>query len=75
MHPATDTSAADTDNAKHPIIAVVYLHEFDDPNDDLLPATTEEFREITRYVSDGGSATDYSGEELLVRTIASAIWS
>ena len=73
--PLTDSGAADDTNAKHPTIVVQYEHTFDDPDDDLLPATSDESREITRYVEDGGSATDYSGEEPLVRTVAAAIWT
>lgn len=75
VHPAADTSAADDTNAKHPTLAVIYVHTFDDPDDSLLPAQTEEFREIKRFVEDGGSATDYSGEDTLIGTIAAAIWT
>lgn len=75
VYEASDSSADDTSNSKHPVLTVHYLHTFDDPDDDVLPAVSEESREITRYVEDGGAATDYSGEELLVRTVAAAIWT
>jgi hypothetical protein len=75
VHPLADSGAESTANAKHPTIIVQYEHTFDDPDDDLLPAKTDESREITRYVEDGGSATDYSGEDALVRTVADAIWT
>jgi len=75
VSPAEDTSAADSANAKYPTIEVNYQELFDDPDDSLLPVTTNRYVYLSRYVEDGGSATDYSGEEALVRTIAAAIWT
>lgn len=75
VHPVADSSAADSSNSKHPTLEITYDHTFDDPSDDVLPASVLETRTISKYVEDGGSATDYSGEELLVRTIAASIWS
>lgn len=75
VHPLADSSAADSANAKHPTLEIVYRYTFDDPNDNILPAMVEDTITISRYVEDGGSATDYSGEEALVRTVAAAIWT
>ena len=73
--PAEDTAAADTANAKHPTVEVTYQELFDDPDDSLLPVTTNRYVELKKYVEDGGSATDYSGEEQLVRDVCGGIWS
>ena len=75
VHPSADTSAADNTNAKHPPLELVYRYTFDDPDDSVLPAGVEHIVTISRYVEDEGSATDYSAEDVLVRTIAAAIWA
>jgi len=73
--PAEDTSAADSANAKHPIIEVTYQELFDDSEDALLPVTTTRYVLLKKYVEDGGSATDYSGEDQLVQDVCGGIWS
>jgi len=75
VRPAADTSAADNTNVKHPTLEIVYRYTFDDPDDNVLPAAVEDIITISRYVEDGGSATDYSGEDTLVGTVAAAIWT
>ena len=72
---AQDTSAEDTSNAKHPTVEVIYEEFFDDPDDSLLPITTSRAVYLHKYVEDGGSATDYSGEDQLVQDVCGAIWS
>ena len=72
---AQDSSAADTTNAKHPTVEVIYEEFFDDPDDSLLPITTSRVVYLSKYVEDGGSATDYSGEDQLVQDVCGAIWS
>ena len=74
-YPLTDDPAADTANAKHPSLMVVYDHIYDDPDDDDLPVTAQKTKHLHKYVEDGGDATDYSGEDALVQTVCGAIWS
>lgn len=73
--PAEDSSAADSSNAKHPTVIVVYTHTFDDSTDSDLPINSNEMKTLKKYVEDGGSATDYSGEEQLVQDVCGGIWS
>lgn len=71
--PAINSSAADTANDKHPVMIVSY---FDTYTEDGV-AEKPKHREVTlkKFVSDGGAATDVSGEDAFVQTIATAIWS
>lgn len=75
VFPPADSSLAASTNDANETIQIVYQNLFEDSSDSDLPITTTDSKFITRYVSDGGSATDYSGEDTLVRTIADAIWS
>ena len=74
-YPAMDSTAADDTNAKHPTLMVVYNDLFDDVSDDQLPVTATKVLNFSKYVEDGGDATDMSGEDALVQTIATAIWA
>ena len=38
-------------------------------------SVSTQVKNFTKFVSDGGSATDMSGEDALVQTVATAIWS
>jgi hypothetical protein len=71
--PAIDSSAEDTANDKHPVMVVSY---FDTYTEDSVVGDSRH-REVTlkKFVEDGGAATDVSGEDALVQTIATAIWS
>ena len=71
--PAMDSSAADTANDKHPVMVVSY---FDTYTEDGVVGDSRH-REVTlkKFVEDGGAATDVSGEDAFVQTIATAIWS
>ncbi len=75
VYPLMDSSAADDTNAKHPTMMVVYNETFDDSSDADLPVTATKVKHISKYVEDGGAATDYSGEDALVVTICGAIWA
>ncbi len=75
VYPAADTSAADTANAKHETVMVVYNHTFDDSEDASLPVGTTATKHLSKFVEDGGAATDYSTEDALVRTVCAAIWA
>ena len=74
-YPLTDSSAEDTANAKHPSVMIVYNDTFDDSSDDDLPVTATKVKHLNKFVQDGGDATDYSGEDELVKTICGAIWA
>jgi hypothetical protein len=71
--PAIDSSAEDTANDKHPVMVVSY---FDTYTEDGVVGDSRH-REVTlkKFVEDGGAATDVSGEDAFVQTIATAIWS
>ena len=74
-YPPADSSAADSANAKHESLMVVYEDTLDDSTDADLPVTATRVKHLYKYVEDGGSATDYSGEDQLVQDIAGAIWA
>ena len=68
--------------APDPSLMVVYLHTFDDPSDDQLPAVTERTVWLNRYtvtVAEDGTetstATDITGEDQLVQDICGAVWT
>jgi hypothetical protein len=71
--PAMDSSAADTSNNKHPVIRVSH---FDTYTEDGVEGVAKHRKtELKKFVEDGGAATDVSGEDAFVQTIATAIWS
>ena len=74
-YPPADSSAEDSANAKHESLMVVYEDTLDDSTDADLPVTATRVKHLYKYVEDGGSATDYSGEDQLVQDIAGAIWA
>tara|TARA_E500000318_G_C3544884_1_gene206205 strand:+ start:1069 stop:1335 length:267 start_codon:yes stop_codon:yes gene_type:complete len=75
IYPLMDSSAADTANAKHPSVMVVYNDTIDDAEDADLPVTATRVKHLNKFVEDGGAATDVSGEDALVQTVCTAIWS
>jgi len=75
VYPPQDAAAADTANAKHETLMVVYNHTFDDSEDSDLPVTTTKVVHLNKFVEDGGDATSVSGEDALVQTICTAIWA
>tara|TARA_R100000664_G_scaffold7543_3_gene12679 strand:+ start:1165 stop:1431 length:267 start_codon:yes stop_codon:yes gene_type:complete len=75
VYPLQDATAAASANAKHPTLMVVYVDTFDDSSDDDLPVSTSKTKHLTKFVEDGGAATDYSKEDELVKTICAAIWA
>lgn len=75
VYPIADSSAADTANAKHESVMVVYEDTLDDSSDADLPVTATRVKHLHKFVEDGGAATDYSGEDALVQTVCGAIWS
>ena len=75
VYPPADSSAADSANAKHETVMVVYNDTLDDSSDADLPVTATRVKHLYKFVEDGGAATDVSGEDALVQTVCGAIWS
>ena len=75
VYPPADSSAADTANAKHETLMVVYEDTLDDSGDADLPVTATRVKHLTKLVADDGAATDYSKEDALVKVVCAAIWA
>ena len=75
VKPAMDSSADTTANDAHPTVRVEYKDTIDDSSDSDLPIFHFRFENLTKFVEDGGAATDVSGKDALVRTVCQAIWS
>ena len=75
VYPAADSSAASTTNDAHERLMVVYEDTLDDSADADLPVTATRVKHLSKFVEDGGAATDYSGEDALVKTVLDAIWA
>ena len=75
VYPPANSSAESTTNDAHERVMVVYEDTLDDSADADLPVTATRVKHLTKLVEDGGAATDYSGEDALVKTICAAIWA
>ena len=77
VYPLADSSADATANAKHPTLMVVLNNTLTGTGADagLDGSVSTQVKNFTKFVDDGGSATDMSGEDALVQTVATAIWS
>ena len=75
VYPLADSSAADTTNAKHPTLMVVYEDTLDDSGDADLPVVATRVKYLNKFVEDGGAATNYSSENELVKSICDKIWA
>ena len=75
VYPIADSSAADTANAKHESVMVVYNDTLDDSTDADVPVTATRVKHLYKFVEDGGAATNYSSEDALVQTVCGAIWA
>jgi len=75
VYPPADSSAADTANAKHETVMVVYEDTLDDTAYADLPVVATSVEHLSKDVVDGGDATDYSGELQLVQDVCGAIWA
>ena len=60
--------AAEEGETTYPTLMVVYNDVFDDPDDEQLPVTASKVMHFNQ-------GDDVSGEDTLVQTIATAIWS
>lgn len=86
VYPKIDASAEATVSAAWPTLMIVYEDVLDDPDDVELPVTATRVKHLERFTitygtdSDGNptessAATVVTGEDALVQTICTAIWS
>ena len=77
VYPPVDTSAEDTANAKHETLMVVYNNTLTGTGADagLDGSISTTVKHLSKFVADGGDATDVSSEDALVQSVAGAIWS
>ena len=77
IYPLEDATAEDTANAKHPRVMVVYNNTLSGTGGDahLDGQISTQVKHISKFVEDGGDATDVSGEDALVQTVCGAIWA
>ena len=77
VYPLADSSADDTANAKHPTVMVVYENTLSGTGADahLDGQVSTQVVHLSKFVEDGGSATDVTGEDALVQTVCGAIWA
>ena len=75
VYSPVNSSAASTTNDAHERVMVVYEDTLDDSADADLPVTATRVKHLNKFVEDGGAATDYPGEDTLVKTICTAIWA
>tara|TARA_Y100000389_G_C17274544_1_gene419733 strand:- start:196 stop:495 length:300 start_codon:yes stop_codon:yes gene_type:complete len=86
VYPKTSADAEATTNTAWPTLMVVYEDILDDPNDSELPVTATRVKHLQKftitYVSDddgnpteSSAATVVSGEDALVQSICTGVWS
>ena len=75
VYPAVDSTAGATKNDAWARMMVVYEDTLDDSADADLPVTATRVKNLTKLVADDGAATDYSGEDALVKSVADKLWS
>ena len=86
VYPKSDADAEATVSAAWPTIMVVYEDVLDDPDDAELPVTATRVKHLEKFTitygtdSDGNptessAATVVTGEDALVQTICTAVWS
>ena len=75
VYPAVDSTAGATKNDAWARMMVVYEDTLDDSADADLPVTATRVKNLTKLVEDDGAATDYSGEDALVKSVADKLWS
>ena len=82
VYPAGDISAENTLSAAWPTVMVVYEDHIDDVSADDLPLVATRVKHLNKFTvsadSDGvesSAGTVVSGEDALVQTICTAVWS
>lgn len=75
VHNPDFPDADPTTNDAHPWMSGMYEHTFDDPDDNDLPVVSHKEFRFFKFVTDGGDATDLTGEDDLIVTVGTAIWA
>ena len=75
VYPAVDSTAGATKMDAWARLMVVYEDTLDDSADADLPVTATRVKHLSKFIEDGGAATDYSGEDALVKSVADKLWS
>tara|TARA_B100000902_G_scaffold329433_1_gene325926 strand:+ start:303 stop:569 length:267 start_codon:yes stop_codon:yes gene_type:complete len=75
VYPAIDSTLSAEKMEAHETVMVVYQDTLDDSEDADLPVTATRVKHITKLVQEGGSATDYSKEDALVKKVCATLWS
>ena len=86
VYPKADASAEATVSAAWPTLMVVYEDTLDDAADNDLPVTATRVKHLMKFTlthgtdSDGNpttssAATDVTGEDALVQTMCTTLWS
>lgn len=86
VYPVMDSTAEATESAAWPTVMVVYEDVLDDPDDAELPVTATRVKHLQKFTVTPGTdddgnptstsaATVITGEDALVQTICTAVWS
>jgi len=84
VYPKQDSSAADTVSEAWPTLMVVYEDVIDDADDADLPVIAQRIKHLQKFTvtpaeTEGdpavSTATVVSGEDALVQSICTAVWS
>ena len=82
VYPAVDSTAENTLSAAWPTVMVVYEDHIDDVSDDDLPLVATRVKHLNKFTIsvdeenvESSAATVVSGEDALVQTICTAVWS
>ena len=76
VKPAKNSGAGSDQNDKYPTLLIVYNDRmYDDEN--KITTDVQRVVNYSKYVSDGGAATNYSSsaDDVLVKQIGDALWS
>ena len=86
MYPKADASAEATVSAAWPTLMVVYEDTLDDAEDNDLPVTATRVKHLEKFTitygtdsegntTESSAATSVSGEDALVQSLCSTLWS
>lgn len=86
VYPKTSAEAEATESAAWPTVMVVYEDVLDDPDDTELPVTATRVKHLQKFTvthgtdddgnpTESSAATVVSGEDALVQSICTGVWS
>ena len=83
VYPKSNAEAEATESAAWPTLMVVYEDVLDDPDDAELPVTATRVKHLQKFTvtpgtdgaEDTSAATVITGEDALVQSICTAVWS